>query len=218
MRRCHVLVVIVAAMPLASVSHAQQGEAETTADEDLSMLSEPDRRYYQRQQLDAGTYARVMLSTAFGRGFRFNNPFRLRSALGEGGESVSLTSPYWDAAVTTTLGDPDGLQHGASLHFSAALEGVSQQALSLTYTALIRGSWPVMGYGRLGPSLLTAPDANLGFEAALGGAVFVTGAVGFTAELLGNLYYGAGTYDTTITTVPILSGHAGLVVDLEVLP
>ncbi len=83
---------------------------------------------------------------------------------------------------------------------------------------LYRGSYALLGYGRLGVSLLTAPDANLGGELGVGGALFVTGALGVTAELVGNLFYGAGSYEAQFTVVPIVSAQAGIIVDLEVLP
>ena len=109
-------------------------------------------------------------------------------------------------------GEPYGLQHGLAVHFSISLEGVAQQTLSWSYLLLRRsGSW--LGYGRIGNVALTAPDANLGGELALGGAYFLTGGAGLTAELVGNLFYGAGTYDVSVTTVPTLSFTGGIIID-----
>jgi len=213
------LVVLVAALLLWSGSAQAQQQAAAEGDEiDEGVLSAKDRALYERQSASRGGYARVMFASAFGRGLRFNNPFRLRTKLGETAESVSLTAPYWDIGIAIGFGDPNGLQHGVNVHLSVATEGVDQQAISGGYLALFRGSLPVLGYGRIGPSILTAPDPNVGAELALGGAAFFTGALGVTAEVIGNLYYGAGTYDVEITTIPILSAHAGLIVDLEVLP
>jgi hypothetical protein len=76
----------------------------------------------------------------------------------------------------------------------------------------------LLTYGRAGAALLTSPDPNVGAEVAFGIGAFLTGAVGATAEVVGNLFYGAGTYDTVYTVVPVVSLQLGLVVDLEVLP
>src|SRR5690606_36539282 len=101
---------------------------------------------------------------------------------------------YFDMSLNATFGDPDGIQHGGALHLAIAVEGVSQQAFSASYLLLHRGRSPWMVYGRLGVSILTAPDANAGGELGLGLAYFFTGGIGLTTELVGNLFYGAGTY------------------------
>ncbi|MBI4957284.1 MAG: hypothetical protein HY908_35055 [Myxococcales bacterium] len=104
------------------------------------------------------------------------------------------------------------------LGIAAALRGVGQQALSVSYLLLYRADGPVMPYARAGVSVLTAPDPNVGGELAAGGAYFFTGALGLSAELVGNLFYGAGTYDRQYTAYPVLSLELGLLADLEVLP
>jgi hypothetical protein len=112
------------------------------------------------------------------------------------------------------------------LHLGVALEGVAQQALSASYLVLYRGPWPVLGYGRAGTSLLTAPDANVGGELAAGLAYFFTGALGLNAELVGNLYWGADVceFETAAgcqaeaSVIPVLSIQGGIIMDYEVLP
>ena len=153
-----------------------------------------------------------------GRGLRFNTPFRLATQLGAEGESLSLTAPYVDLGLMAAFGEPFGWQHGPNLHLSAALEGVPQQALSVTYM-LRRPAGPYLaGHARAGVCLLAAPDGNVGGELALGGTVYATGALGVTGEVVGDLFYGAATYEHERTTIPVLSFQLGLSVDLEVLP
>ena len=172
---------------------------------------------FTRVPIERGMYTRLLFTLAGGRGFRFNNPYRLRSQLGATEQSVSLTAPYVDLAVSMTFGNPFGLQHGGSLRMSIASEGVPQQAIGVSYIMLYRQqAW--LGYGRAGLSVLTTPDSNAGGEVALGAAYFLTAALGITAEAAGSLFYGAATYDSELTTYPILSLQAGLIVDIEVLP
>ncbi len=185
---------------------------------DADGLSESDLTLYRRLSRPRGGYARFLLGLSFGRGLRFNNPYRLRTQLGDTPESLSLTAPYLDTSVGMAFGDPFGLQHGPVVHLAVALEGVSQQAISGSYMLLVRGSSPWLGYARLGAVVLTAPDANLGGELAFGGAYYVTGALGVTAELVGNLFYGAGSWETQYTVIPVVSAQAGLLIDFEVLP
>ncbi len=197
---------------------AEEGSAAEQESDVDAPLSANELAQYQRLSRPRSGYARFFMTVAFGRGLRFNNPFRLRTQLGDSAESVSLTAPYFDLGLGLAFGDPLGMQHGPSLHLAAATEGVSQQAIGASYMLLYRGSSPLLGYGRLGASLLTAPDANLGGELAVGGAFFFTGALGVSAELVGNLFYGAGSYEAQFTVVPIVSAQAGIIVDLEVLP
>jgi hypothetical protein len=173
---------------------------------------------FRRLDYQPGGTAQLSAALFFGRGLRFNNPYRLRTELGSDAESMSLTASYLDAAIAMGFGPADGLHHGAVVHMSFALEGVAQQAISASYVLGYRGAEPFWVYGRLGPSLLVAPDPNLGGEVALGAAYYVTGVFGVTGELVGNLFYGAGTYTATYTACPILSGQLGIIADLEVLP
>jgi len=191
------------------------GTAEAT---DGDGLTKRDYELYRRLSRPRGGYGRLLLGLAFGRGLRFNNPYRLRSQLGDTPESLSLTATYFDGSIAMVFGDPYGLQHGPAVHLAVALEGVPQQALSASYQLLYRGAAPLMGYARLGGAALTSPDFNLGGELALGGAYYFTGALGATAELVGNLFYGAGTWETQYSVIPVLSAQAGLLIDFEVLP
>lgn len=60
----------------------------------------------------------------------FNNPYRLATQLGEDARSVSLTATYADLGLGLAFGPPDGLQHGAAVHASFALAGVSRRRCS----------------------------------------------------------------------------------------
>lgn len=198
------------------------GSEASDARAEIDVEGEPtaeELRLYGRLAEEPGTYARILLTSAFGRGFRFNNPFRLETQLGETEQSLSLTAPYHDVGLGVLFGSPNGLQHGGALRFSIALEGVEQQALGIHYITAYRDpDVPLMGYGRLGLSLLTAPDVNVGGELAAGMAAFFTGAVGVHAELVGNLFYGAGSLEAQYTAIPILSLQGGIIADFEVLP
>lgn len=185
---------------------------------DDTAVSADELELYRRLNHERGAYGRMFLTLGGGKGLRFNNPFRLSDQLGDGPESLSATAGYFDLSVNATLGDPDGVQHGGSLHLAIAVEGVGQQALSASYLLLHRGRSPLMLYGRLGVSFLTAPDFNAGGELGLGLAYFFTGGIGLTSELVGNLFYGAGTYEAEVTAVPVVSLQGGVIFDFEVLP
>jgi hypothetical protein len=62
------------------------------------------------------------------------------------------------------------------------------------------------------------PDPNVGGELAFGGAYLLTAGLGLQAEIVGNIFYGAATWEKKITSIPMISLQAGLVVDFEVLP
>ena len=163
-------------------------------------------------------YAHLIGTFEFGKGLRFNNPYRLATELGATAESVSLTSSYLDLGGAVTFGAPDGLQHGAALHLSFALAGVAQAVLTPTYIAAYRGPRRFVVYGRLGPSFVLSPDVTVGGEVAAGFGWFFTARLAVAGELVGDLYYGAGTPTKGISTYPILSGQLGLLVDYEILP
>ena len=163
-------------------------------------------------------YAHLVGTFEFGKGVRFNNPYRLATQLGATAESTSLTSTYLDLSGGIAFGPPDGLEHGAALHLSFALAGVSQAVLTPTYFAAYRGPHRFLVYGRLGPSIVLTPDPTIGGELAAGFGWFFTARLAFAAEVVGDIYYGAGTPTKGITTYPILSGQLGLLVDYEILP
>jgi hypothetical protein len=163
-------------------------------------------------------YARLVGTLEIGKGLRFNNPYRLATQLGATAESVSLTSTYLDLGAAVAFGPPDGLEHGVALHLSFALAGVSQAVLTPTYFAAYRGPRRFLAYGRLGPSIVLTPDPTIGGELAAGLGWFFTARLALAGELVGDIYYGAGTPTKGITTYPILSGQLGLLVDYEILP
>jgi len=195
-----------------------EDDEDASASEDELQLDEDDMKIFKNMSRERARYTRLLLTVGAGGGFRFNNPYRLRTQLGDDAESVSATSPYFDAGLGVAFGEPNAIQHGAMAHLSVALEGVAQQAINLSYLLAYRSDSPVLVYGRIGSTLLTVPDPNVGAELAAGLGVFFTGGVGLTAELIGNLFYGAGSYEAEFTVIPILSMQGGLIVDFEVLP
>jgi hypothetical protein len=159
-----------------------------------------------------------VFATAYvGDGLRFNNPYRLSTVLGSTAESLSRTATYADVGVAMALGDPTWLVHGIAVRASIGLEGVPQSVLTPTYLLLHRwGTWGA--YGRAGPSIVLSPDTTWGMEAAAGALWFLRAGVGLSAELVGDIYYGAGTHDVAVATYPILSAQAGLWLSFEAMP
>lgn len=173
---------------------------------------------YRRLARPPGGVAHLMASLALGKGLRFNNPYRLQTQLGETGESLSLTSTYLDLGAAAAFGSGDGLQHGAALRLSIGLGGVAQQSLTPSYLLAYRASDRVLAFGRLGAAILTMPDPNVGGELGLGINYFVTARVAITGELVGDLFYGAATWEKSYTVYPVVSAQLGLMVDHELLP
>jgi hypothetical protein len=159
---------------------------------------------------------RLLESVEFGRGFRFNNPYRLATELGSSAQSVSLTATYADLGLGFLIGPPDGLQHGAAVHASFALIGIPQAVLTPTYILGYRAGHPWLAYGRVGPSFVLTPDPSVGIEVAGGFAWFFTGHVAIASEIVFDVYYGAGTQQVAVATYPVLSGQLGLLVDQEI--
>jgi hypothetical protein len=156
---------------------------------------------------------------SFGDGFRFNNPYRLQTQLGESAKTVSVTAPYVHMRFGLVIGDAFGLQHGGALDLTVAMSGIGQAVLAPTYTVTYRGtSHRFLALGRLGPAIVLSPDPNVGGELGVGGAVFVTASTAVTAEVIGNLFYGAATTETGFPVYPVLSFQLGLLFDHEVLP
>jgi hypothetical protein len=153
-----------------------------------------------------------------GRGVRFNNPYRLRSVLGDDAESLSLTATYLQLHVARSFGAPDDFQHGLAAHFFVAIDGVRQELISPSYVLSRRLSPRWLGYARAGLPIVLEPDTNLGLEAALGASYFLSAALGLAAELDLSVFYGAATFDEPVSTIPILSLSFGVFVDWEVLP
>lgn len=170
------------------------------------------------EPLLVGSSYHLFAGLAFGRGTRFNNPYRLRTELGSDAQSLSLTATYLDAFVGATVGDAGAFSHGITAHASLALDGVPQEVVTPAYVLLVRPT-PRFGLlGRAGIPIVVEPDLNAGFEAAAGGIFYVTASLGVTASLVGSLFYGAATLDSSRATIPVLSLEAGLIYDYEVLP
>lgn len=156
---------------------------------------------------------------SFGKGLRFNNPYRLSKPLGDTPDSLSLSAAYSDVSLGLVRGPARGLAHGAVLHLSIAAQGIPQEVLSVSYTALTRiGDGRTILLGRAGIPITLEPDLSGGLEMAFGAAYMLSAGLGVQSELVGSLYYGAGTADRSVTTIPILSAQLGLFIDYEVLP
>ena len=153
----------------------------------------------------------------FGDGLRFDDPYRLATVLGSSAEEVSRTASYVDLAAGMTLGDPRGFQNGFSLHLSLAVEGVQQSVLAPSYV-LYRRFRDVAAYARAATPLVLSPDVTWGLEGALGGIWFVRAGLGLTAEIVGDVFYGAGTREVSAAAYPILSGQIGIALAYEVVP
>lgn len=157
-------------------------------------------------------------SLSYGRGLRFNNPFRLQTELGDDGESLSLTAGYLDLGIGAALGDAHGLQHGATLHLSVATQGVRQEVLSLSYLTLYPLTRDLLGFARGGFPLVVEPDVGVGLELGAGAAYLLSSGLGLSAELVSSLFFGAATWEHDPNIFPILSLQLGVWVDYEVLP
>jgi len=164
-----------------------------------------------------GTYINLFSTLSVGKGLRFNNPYRLSTPLGSDAESVSRTAPYVDIGVAATFGSPLGFQHGAAFRTSAAVSGVGQVVMTPSYLGYRR--WTSLAlYGRAGVPIVVTPDATWGLEAGLGATWYFLGGIGVAAEMVGDVFYGAGTRDKATVTYPVLSGQLGLVLAYEVFP
>jgi hypothetical protein len=200
------------------------GAGEPVADSEVSTpASTPvvapmnDARVNDRVQ-PQGLYAHFYGAVSFGRGLRFNNPYRLQTELGDNSQSLSLTAPYLDLAVGALLGSAGHFQQGLGVNASFALEGIRQEVLTPAYVALLPLSsrWQVRG--RLGLPIVLEPDASVGVELGAGGVFLASAGLGFTAEVIGSLFQGAATLEETSTLIPIVSLQLGVLVDYEVLP
>jgi hypothetical protein len=164
-----------------------------------------------------GGWVALSATSFVGDGLRFNNPYRLSTVLGSSAESLSRTAAYVDLGGALLLGDPAAIAHGLAVRASIALEGIPQTVLTPSYLALHRwGPWGA--YGRAGPTLVLTPDTTWGLEGAAGGMWFPFAGVGLVAELVGDVFYGAGTRDVQVATYPVLSAQAGLWLSWEALP
>ena len=190
----------------------------TFADDAAPSAQEPVPAAKSRSPFARGRYTHLFSTLGYGRGLRWNNPFRLQKQLGDSDDSLSLSAGYWDLAVGATFGEPRGLQHGAVLHLSIAAQGISQQTLSASYVAQIPLGLRAAAYGRAGVPLVLSPDAGIGAELAAGAVYFVSGGIGINAELVQSLFVGAATWEHDPSLTPVTSLQLGLWFDYEVLP
>jgi hypothetical protein len=213
-KSCVLVVALSAAM---MVGFASEGVAHAAEDEDgVTIPAEKPKPEPDPFRTRPG-YVQLFLTTFFGDGLRFNNPYRLSTPLGSDAQSVSRTAPYIDIGVGATFGNPLGFQHGATLRTSAALQGVGQVVMTPSYLGYRR--WTSLAlYGRAGIPVVVTPDATWGLEAGLGATWYFLGGIGVAAEMVGDVFYGAGTRDKATVTYPVLSGQLGFVVAYEVLP
>lgn len=165
-----------------------------------------------------GPYLHFMIFEDLGDSIRFNNPYRLETQLGSTGESLSRTPVYNNLGGALTLGKPNGLQHGLAVQWSRALSGLPQHVVTPSYVLLHGGLRPWIPYARAGIPIILNPDGNAGAEAALGASYMLLAGIGLHAELVGDVFYGAATWTTGRTTIPMLSLQIGVTLDYEVLP
>lgn len=208
-RRSCVLAALLAAAALGAAREADAQGEEDAAPEKPKAEPDPFRT--------KPGYAQLFLTSFVGDGLRFNNPYRLATPLGGDAESVSRTAPYIDIGLAATFGNPLGLQHGGALRTSAALHGVGQVVMTPSYLAWRRWS-SLAVYGRAGVPIVLTPAVTWGLEAGVGATWFFLGGFGVAAEVVGDVFYGAGTREHATVTYPVLSGQLGFVAAFEVLP
>jgi hypothetical protein len=158
-----------------------------------------------------------LLSLALGRGLRFNNPYRLETPLGDTAESVSLAATYLDVGVGVSFGRRD-FRQGVLLAGSVALQGIGQLVLTPSYLAELGLNESFGVRGRAGIPIVVAPDTTAGLEAAVGAGWLMAYGLGALVELVGDVFFGAATDQTSITTIPMLSLQIGVFFDHQVSP
>ena len=162
-------------------------------------------------------WADLVVTAYGGDGIRFNNPYRLATVLGSQAESLSRTAAYADAGLAALLGDPGRLALGVAFRVSFALEGVQQAVMTPSAIALHRsGAWGL--YGRAGVPIVASPDVTWGLEGAAGAIWFAAAGVGLAVELVGDVFYGAGTQQVAVPAYPVLSTQVGLWLSWERMP
>lgn len=164
-----------------------------------------------------GTAVRLFGGASFGRGLRFNNPYRLETVLGNDARSLSATAPYVALEAGAVAGSGHFL-HGALIEASIATEGIPQEVLSPAYTLWYRLGDHWMLRGRAGFPIVVEPDLNAGMELGAGGTYYFTAALGVTASMVGSWFTGAATVESSRVSIPILSLQAGILYEYEVLP
>ncbi len=223
--RVSVAWLVVVSLGLATPSRASAGESRSQPDalesDGSNESTHGDAAVGARRELDPFLrkpgYRQLFATTFSGLGLRFNNPYRLSVPLGRSAESVSLTAPYIDIGLASTFGNPLGLQHGFAIRTTFAVRGVGQVVTTPSY--LVWRRWQSFAcYGRAGVPIVATPDLTWGLEASVGGAWFFLGGIGLAAEVVGDVFYGAGTREKSTVTYPVMSGQLGVILALEVLP
>lgn len=166
----------------------------------------------------ASPAVRAIAALSLGRGLRFNNPYRLATPLGSTPESVSLSATYLDLSLGALWAEAFGLQHGAGLSAVVALSGLGQLGLTPSYLLHADVSRALELRVRAGVPVIVAPDTTLGLEAGFGSLIGVGFGLGLTAELVGDLFFGAATEERSVTTIPMLSLQLGLFFEHEIEP
>lgn len=189
----------------------------TGAGADFAAASEP-RSADSLESREAPSSLRGIAALSIGRGLRFNNPYRLATPLGDTPESVSLSATYLDLMLGALWAETLGFQHGVGLSGVVAINGIGQFGLTPSYLLQVGVLPAVELRGRLGVSIVVAPDTTLGLEAAFGSLLAVAYGLGVTGELVGNLFFGAATEERNVTTIPMLSLQVGLFFDHEFAP
>jgi hypothetical protein len=199
---------VVACVAFAADAHAQSPPAPARGADRASPAPAPR---------SGGTPISGSLSLSVGRGLRFNNPYRLEAPLGDTAESLSLAATYLDMGVGVSFGRRE-FRHGALLAGSVALQGIGQFVLTPSYLAQLglTESWGLRG--RVGVPIVVAPDTTAGLEAAVGASWLMAYGLGALVELVGDVFFGAATDQTSITTIPMLSLQIGVFFDHQVLP
>ena len=162
---------------------------------------------------EAASQLHGQASLSLGRGLRFNNPYRLSKPLGDTAESVSLSATYLDAGLAILFPAAPSLEQGGSLDALVALDGIDQFGVTPSYLVQYTSSRHLRWHARLGLPIVVAPDASLGLEAALGPSVPIAYGLGFTAELVGSIFFGAATEQKSVTTIPMLALQLGIAFD-----
>jgi hypothetical protein len=205
-------------LSLAPGAAAADDEAALRETEAPLERAEPRQSPLARTPRAAPGYSHWLGGVYVGRGLRFNNPYRLRTVLGDEPESLSLGATYLDVHLGRTFSAPDSFEHGAALHLSIATDGIRQEVLTPSYLLVKRLNPRVLAYGRAGFPIVLEPDAAVGLEAGLGSAYFLTANLGVAAELDVSLFYGAATIEEGLTLIPVLSLAIGVIFDWEHLP
>lgn len=185
----------------------------------IAPAAEPSRKPSPEQGAFAEKpgYLQLQAKAMFGTGLRFNNPYRLPTVLGDTAESVSRTPVYTDLGLAVLFGSPMHFQHGADLSVSMPLEGIRQTVLVPSYV-LSRRRGALAAALRVATPIVLTPNTTVGGELAVSGTYYFRAAVGARVEVVGDVFYGAGTIERATPAYPMLSLALGIVVAYEVLP